>query len=97
MTFSIYSRYAGLPAVAVDDRVSVALRPQPPIEDFPDSLIHTIVGNETLDQLAKAYYGREDLWWRIADANPARFPLEWQPGDSLVIPPIRVATRTQRK
>jgi phage tail protein X len=58
---------------------------------------HTLVGNETLDLLAKKYYGREDLWWRIADANPGRFVWDWQPGETIAIPPIRVATRMPRR
>ena len=94
MAASIYSRYYGLGTVTIDGQVSVALRPTPPVQTYPDSLVHVVIGNETLDQLAFTYYGREDLWWRIADANPGRFPLAWKPGDRLVIPPLRVATRT---
>jgi nucleoid-associated protein YgaU len=94
MGSSIYSRYHGLLIVAIDERVSLAQRPSPPQTEQPDSLIHIIIGGETLDQLAKTYYGREELWWRIADANPRKFPLDWRAGDALVIPPIRVATRT---
>jgi hypothetical protein len=97
MPVSIYSRYYGLDVVSVDGQVSLAQRVAEPPETFPDALTHTLVGGETPDQLAKLYYGREDLWWRIADANPGRFPLDWQPGDTLVIPPIRVATRTPRR
>jgi nucleoid-associated protein YgaU len=97
MPVSIYSRYYGLKTVAIEGQASLAQRPAAPSEAYPDSLVHTLVGNETLDQLAARYYGREDLWWRIADANPGRFPLDWKAGDSLVIPPIRVATRTPRR
>ncbi|WP_437796668.1 hypothetical protein [Sorangium sp. So ce693] len=94
MPLSIHSRYHGLLTVDVGGSVSLAQRPPAPERDYPDSLIHEIVGGETLDQLAKLYYGREDLWWRIADANPRRFAHAWGPGDKLVIPPIQVATRT---
>jgi hypothetical protein len=94
MAVTFYSRYHGLATVTIDGRPSLAERPIPPIVDYPDSLLHVIKGGETLDQLAFLYYGREDLWWRIADANPARFPLDWAPGDTVVIPPLRVATRT---
>lgn len=94
MLTSIYSRYRGLDVVSIDGRTSLAQRPTPEAEDFPDGLVHEVIGGETLDALAKLYYGREDLWWRIADANPRRHPLDWQAGDRLVIPPIRVATRT---
>jgi hypothetical protein len=97
MPVSLYSRYYGLQTVEIEGQASLAQRPAAPSETYPDSLIHTLVGDETLDQLAARYYGREDLWWRIADANPGRFPLDWKAGDTLVIPPIRVATRTPRR
>src|SRR5262245_48825726 len=94
MAVTIYSRYHGLDTIRIDGQMSLALRPIPPIVDYPDGLLHVIKSGETLDQLAFMYYGREDLWWRIADANESRFPLDWAPGDTLVIPPLRVATRT---
>ena len=47
--------------------------------------------------LAARYYGREALWWRIADANPVGFLFQLSPGDQVVIPPIRVATSTGAK
>lgn len=97
MPVSIYSRYYGLDTIEVAGKISLAQRPAVPAETYPDSIKHTVVGNETLDELAARYYGRPDLWWRIADANPGRFPLAWQPGDTLVIPPLRVATRTPRR
>lgn len=94
MAITLTSRYFGLDTVSIDDRASLAERPIPAIIAYPDSLLHLVKQGDTLDQLAFRYYGREDLWWRIADANPARFPLDWAPGDTLVIPPLRVATRT---
>ena len=97
MPVSLYSRYYNLEVVEADGRFSLSQRLTGPPESYPDGLMHTIVGNETLDQLAARYYGREDLWWRIADANPGRFPFDWEPGDVLAIPPIRVATRTPRR
>jgi len=97
MAPSIHSRFYKVDKVAVNNTISLAQRIGVPQESYPDSLIHTIVGSETLDQLAAKYYGREDLWWRIADANPNRFALEWQPGETLVIPPLRVATRMPRR
>jgi nucleoid-associated protein YgaU len=96
MSVSIYSRYHGSDTVMERGRVSIALRPEALPATQPDSILHTIIGGETLDQLAAHYYGREELWWRIADANPGRFPLDWKPGETLVIPPIRIATRTPR-
>ncbi len=97
MTTSIYSRYHKQSLIETGGKVSQTQRLTTVPEEYPDSLLHEVVGNETLDQLAKKYYGREELWWRIADANPAKFPWDWQAGDILVIPPIRVATRTPRR
>jgi phage tail protein X len=94
MPVAIYSRYYGIDEVVVDGQKSLAERRLPALVDYPDSLVHVIAAGETLDLLAYKYYGREDLWWRIADANPGRFPLDWNVGDSIVIPPPRVATRT---
>ena len=96
MSISRTSRYYGLGTFEAEGVVTVAQRIRGAPPDFPDSIRHTLIGGETLDALAKKYYGREDLWWRIADMNPGRFPLDWEPGDVLVIPPLRVATRTPR-
>ncbi len=90
------SRYHASRRYEVDGVVTLGQRLQGHPPEFSDSVRHTVVGGETLDSLAKLYYGREDLWWRIADMNPERFPLDWQPGDVVVIPPVRIATRTPR-
>jgi len=88
------SRYHDLETVAADDRVSLAQRP-PVLDPLPpDSIVHTVIGTETLDLIAWKYYGREDLWWRIADANPVLKPFELTPGQTIAIPPLRVATRS---
>lgn len=96
MPVSIYSRYYGLETLELKGQVSLTQRLQTATGATPGSITHTIVGNETLDQLAARYYGREDLWWRIADANDKRFPLDWKPGDILIIPPLAEATLTPR-
>lgn len=94
---SLYSRYYGSDVVEVNGEPSLAQRLTGPLPEPAGSLRHMVTGRETLDQLAKTYYGREDLWWRIADANPHVYPLDWRAGDELVIPPLRVATRTPRR
>ena len=86
----------GLETLEVDGKLTLSQRLTGAPPEFPDSLDHTVVGGETLDGLAKLYYGREDLWWWTVDVNPRWFPLDLSPGDVLVIPPIRVATRTPR-
>ena len=96
MPISRTSRYHGLRTFERDGALTLTQRLTGAPPEFPDSIRHTVVGGETLDALARRYYGREDLWWRIADMNPGRFPLDWRAGDVLVIPPIRVATRSPR-
>ena len=91
---SLYSRYRNLNAVSADGRISLAQRPPASPAIPPDSILHTVIGRETLDLLAWKYYGREDLWWRIADANPGVIPYLLIPGQTLAIPPLRIATRT---
>jgi nucleoid-associated protein YgaU len=94
MAPSLYSRYRNLETVTADAKISLARRPPPSPAIPPDSIVHTVIGRETLDLLAWKYYGREDLWWRIADANPDITPFLLSPGQTLAIPPLRIATRT---
>ncbi len=96
MTISLYSRYYPPAVLEIDGRVSLSRRWVTQSPPYPDSIRHVVIGGETLDLLARRYYGREDFWYRIADANPGRFPMDWKAGDTVVIPPIRVATRTPR-
>jgi phage tail protein X len=96
MALSLYSRYRKLDTVSADNRVSLAQRPAPSAPLPQDSIIHTVIGRETLDLIAWKYYGREDLWWRIADANPDLVPFALTSGQLVAIPPLRVATRTER-
>ena len=97
MPLTRHSRYYKSGALEVDGRISLMQRALDPPDNYPDCVYHVLIGGETLDQLARKYYGREDLWWRIADANPRRFAYDWQPGEVLMIPPRRVATRTPRR
>lgn len=94
MTPSLFSRYHGLEVIEVDGRRAVAQRPGRLPVTTDGGAVHVVVGGETLDLLALRYYGNEELWWRIADANPLRTLFDLAPGDELVIPPLRVATAT---
>jgi nucleoid-associated protein YgaU len=94
MAVSSTSRYYGLATVVVNGVASLAERVSPPQQDYPDALDHVVTIGDTLDGLAYRYYGREDLWWRIADANALVFPTDLAPGATLTIPPLSVATRS---
>lgn len=95
MPLNVHSRYWKLATVEAQGELSLERRAIEPADESR-SIIHEIVGQETPDQLAKMYYNREDLWWRIADANPGRFPLDWKAGDRLVIPAPSAATKQAR-
>jgi nucleoid-associated protein YgaU len=89
-TGSPSSRYRGqtpYPAVGRDGLVRATLpaRPLPPPPDGTPYL-HTVIAGETIESLAQRFLGASELWWRIADANPAMFPADLQPGSVLAIP-----------
>lgn len=96
MSASTTSRYHGIATLCDDQgRAHVAQRPVPPHRPVVGDIAHVVIAGETLDQLAKRYYGLEELWWRIADANPPRHPSDWRAGDILSVP-ILGATRAIR-
>ena len=94
MPGSSFSRYRDVAVIEVDGRRALAQRTQRLPLSVSGAAEHVVVGGETLDMLAARYYGREELWWRIADANPTRCLFDLLPGDRLLIPPLRVATNT---
>jgi nucleoid-associated protein YgaU len=94
------SRFASLPVLKVrapdgSVRQVIALRIQQP-EPGAEMARHVVTQGETVDLLARRYYGDERLWWRILDANPLVYPLDLQPGDVLNIPAPALATRATR-
>jgi hypothetical protein len=80
------SRYFGLPAFVHEGHLTSGLRRIEPRDEPERFVLHRLSDAETLDLLALRYYGREDLWWRIADANAPMFPLDFRPGDVLRVP-----------
>jgi hypothetical protein len=57
----------------------------PPLATRPN-YHHRVTGAEDIEYLAWRFFNASDLWWRIADANPVRFPLDLRPGDAIEIP-----------
>jgi len=90
MSVSSSSRYANLPVFDAPDAAGVshptiAMRlatTTPPAATYQ----RTVAVLDTLETLAWACYHSSTAWWRIADANPPVFPLDWHPGDVVVIP-----------
>ena len=49
--------------------------------------IHVVASGDTLSRLARHYYGSENLWDLIYEANSLRFHPDWiRPGQRFVIP-----------
>lgn len=95
MPAGLRSRYATLPVAQAPDaagmpRAMLPIRPPAPIDPSLARFHHRVTGVETLEYLAWRYQGTSQDWWRIADANPLRFPLDWRPGDTVDV----VATST---
>lgn len=94
MPRDLFSRYRDLPVIEVDGIRSLAQRAARVPVSAAGAASYRVVGEETLDQIAFRFYGHEELWWRIADANPTRMLFELRPGDTLVIPSLpATATR----
>jgi phage tail protein X len=94
------SRFAALPTLTVTapdgtrrQVIGLPLR-RPPAAEEP--VRHRLVQGELIDALARRYYGDEGLWWRILDANPAVYPLDFEPGELLAVPLPGPATRATR-
>jgi hypothetical protein len=96
------SRYYGLPVIEAPDargvrRPTLAMRLLPPARG--PFFQHPVTGLQSLEYLAWKSTGQSDLWWRIADANPVRFPLDYRPGEPVQIsadPQVGVLQRQRR-
>jgi hypothetical protein len=98
------SRYQGLPVIDARDakgasHPTVALRLLAPQDALAVHFQHTIAGLQPIEYLAYKYFGTSDAWWRIADANATRFPLDWGPTETVNIPAgqqVGLVVRTRR-
>ena len=94
------SRYFNLPVVQAPDSKGV-MRPTLAIryvtEPSPGPYFrHPVAGLQTLEYLSWKGNGQSELWWRIADANDTRFPLDYETGESVNISGDPAAGRVQR-
>lgn len=101
MPVSPRSRYRGIPVFDAPDadgrsHPTVGIRPSHRPRTGPPPFRHVVTAGETLEFLAWRYYGSSDAWWRIADANPNRFPFDLVPGETLVIPEAGDVGRVKR-
>ena len=95
------SRFSQLPLLRVQapdgsPRQVVSLRL---VRTLPEGSVaqHMVKQSESVDSLARRFYGSERLWWRLLDANPVLYPLDLKAGDVLDVPaPSTAATRVTR-
>jgi hypothetical protein len=95
-----FSRYRDLPVLEVPHATRATTRSLPVRRargPAPAGAVeHRLGGYETLDLLALRYYGREDLYWWILDANAGRDPDSFAVGEPIAVPPLELATRVSR-
>jgi phage tail protein X len=94
------SRYANLPLLAVtapdgSQRNVVELRLQGQVTGVQTTAYRVLRG-DVVDLVARRFYGDEDIWWRILDANPLVYPLDIKAGDVLQLPTPGAATAITR-
>jgi hypothetical protein len=100
MAVGAFSRYRDLDVLPVAHAtrgmtrsLPVRRAPEPPpIMARP----HRFGGFETVDLLARRYFGREELFWRLLDANGHRLPDQFAVGEVLAVPPLETATSVAR-
>lgn len=93
MPVSTGSRYYGLSVyeVTIADKElqpTMAMRPHTGLAPGKKQYKHLVTGVEDIEYLAWRFYGDSRQWWRIAEANDLRFPLDIYPGMSLIIPGV---------
>jgi hypothetical protein len=95
-----FSRYRGLQLVVARHETRGVTRSLPIRRTVEAPLlqaqVHRLGSFEAVDLLALRYFGREDLYWQILDANGGRLPESFAPGELLVIPPLAAATSVER-
>ena len=101
MPISPFSRYRNLPLQVVSHPTrgvtrSLPIRRLPISSPTLGSRRHRFAGYETLDLLALKYFGREELYWHVMDANGGRLPDQFEPGKIIQISDLSSATRIER-
>lgn len=90
MTVSARSRHARLALLQAADadgttHTCLPIRRHAGVPAGAARYTHLVTGAESLEYLAWRYQGSSEGWWRVADANPLRFPLDWRPGDQVEV------------
>lgn len=74
-------------AVGPDEETRQEMRVASPRARMITYTYYRVLGGDRVDTIAKKFYGKGELWWMIADANPEIIDwLELAPGDILRVP-----------
>lgn len=100
MTVSLLSRYRNQTTVEITSSGrgkthSLPIRRFPIVENTLESRNHQFTSYETVDLLALKYFGREELYWALLDANGSQYPGQWEIGEEILIPSISRVTQVQ--
>lgn len=91
-----FSRYAAVNSVRVQyqDGIREMLALRETVQEAPLRAFTRVLGpGKDIFLLAQEVFGREDLWYVIADMNPETFyPIETSPDTSFTVPPTDSAT-----
>lgn len=99
MPVNTSSRYARVAVVEAPDafgvrRAAIGIRPFD--SSLPVIVSERLTGLDTLESVAFKNYRNSAAWWRIADANPLKFPLDWTAGDIVALPSDVEVGRVER-
>jgi hypothetical protein len=94
------SRYRDLEILAVQHQTRGATRSlpvrRPALVPEPVAGYQRHTAFEPIDLIARRRLGREEMFWRLLDANDGRLPHTFEVGEALAIPIRQTATRARR-
>jgi hypothetical protein len=93
------TRFVGLPALQVigpDGLPRQVLGLRLTSEAVAGTAVHRVVQGDGPDLIALRHLGDGELWWRVLDVNPLRYPLDLPPGTLLRLPEAGQVTRANR-
>jgi phage tail protein X len=74
---------------------ALPIRRFPVVRDVSGDRTHQFASYETVDLLALKYFGREDLYWALLDANRGQLLDDFEPGQKLTVPSVSQVTQIQ--
>lgn len=102
MPINSLSRYRNLSPLSVKtarrgESLSLPIRRQPIYWSLEVDTKHQYTDFDTADLLAAKYFGREQFYWFLLDANQGKLPEDFELGEVLDIPVFSTLTRITRR